>query len=66
MSGLTDRKLCEGCVYWHGASGSDNAYVMCHHLLNTGKRRVVEDGVCKSKKTKRGKKRKYNPFMMEI
>lgn len=54
-----NREQCKGCVYWRGASARYDALTSkcCHHLLDTGKRRVVaEDETCLSRSTKRGKK----------
>lgn len=52
-SANTDR--CRDCRYWKTGDGSYNtgSFCFCHHLLDTGKRRVVgEDGKCKSQKTR--------------
>ena len=43
-------KNCIGCRYWRSGSGAYAGFEssFCHHLLDTNKRRVVEDGECKS------------------
>lgn len=41
-------KRCDSCLYWRSLSSGNECYCACHHLLDTGKRRVEEDGVCKS------------------
>lgn len=44
---MTDPKICEGCEYWRRSSGSH--MFLCHHYLDTNKRRVIaEDNKCKS------------------
>lgn len=40
-------KTCSGCVYWRGSSGGGDH--LCHYYLDTGKRRVKENGVCRSR-----------------
>lgn len=47
----TDPKQCAGCVYWRGANGQRQEMRFCHFLLDTDKRRVVENGVCLSRDT---------------
>ena len=44
---------CRGCVYWRASAGGANyeSMYMCHHLLDTGKRRIDQDGKCLSKTT---------------
>ena len=66
---MDDPKQCAECIYWHGANGEKNnsIYIFCHHYLTTGNRRVHKDGVCYSRTTdKSKKKRRFNPFTMEI
>lgn len=67
---MDDPKQCKDCVYWHDANGGKghSFYEFCHYYLNTGNRRVHKDGVCYSRTTdkRKRKKRKFNPFMMEI
>ena len=43
-------KQCKHCFRWRGANGENAASKMkfCNHMLDTGKRRVEVDGVCKS------------------
>lgn len=49
---MESQKQCKGCVYWRGASGNSGlGTIMCHHMLDTGKRRIDNDGVCGSKTT---------------
>lgn len=46
------QKQCKGCVYWRGANGRGGiGSTMCHHMLDTGKRRIDNDGVCGSRTT---------------
>lgn len=47
---------CEGCLFWRPLSSTSATEKACHHLLDTGKRHVEENGVCKSKKTGEGDK----------
>ena len=44
------KRQCSRCEYWKGCGGHEEANVLkfCHYLLKTDKRRVEEDGVCKS------------------
>ena len=45
------KKQCARCAYWGGTNGHNeinHTFSCCHHLLVTGKRRVEEDGVCRS------------------
>lgn len=53
------KKECKGCVYWRSAQGGGVGDVLhvCHHLLDTGKRRVEKDGKCISRTTERMEKR---------
>lgn len=37
------------CIHWRSLGGSPNNMHACHHLLDTGKRRVVKDGLCMSR-----------------
>ena len=39
---------CEGCIYWRSANGYKRETCFCHHLLDTGRRRVDIDGECQS------------------
>ena len=41
-------RCCGSCRYWSGWGDSENRMHCCMHYLNTGKRRVEVDGVCKS------------------
>lgn len=53
---LNSQKQCKGCVFWKKASatgGTENSLHACHHLLETGKRRIEKDGKCLSRKTER-------------
>lgn len=53
---MADVKQCNTCRYWHSLSGwTGGVSKACNHLLETGRRRVEVDGVCKSCT---GKKRK--------
>lgn len=57
---MTDTKICEGCRFWRVIWDSSTA--VCHQYLDTGKRRVEEDGECLSfqpreTKGKRGRNR---------
>ena len=46
------QKQCKGCIYLKGANGrSGTGTIMCHHMLETGKRRIDNNGVCGSKTT---------------
>ena len=50
-------KQCEKCVYWKGVNGGCNKvhlYHFCSYYLDTGKRRVEIDGICKSIKLRTG------------
>ena len=61
-------KRCEGCVYWRSAQGGGVGDVLhiCHHLLDTGKRRIDKDGKCLSKTTKRHEKlRKMSQMVLK-
>lgn len=42
---------CRGCVYWRSSTGGQGipSLYLCHHLLDTGKRRIDQDGECLSK-----------------
>lgn len=43
-------KECDGCKYWKslacGTYSGNNGTMGCHHLLETGERRKVEQGRC--------------------
>jgi hypothetical protein len=52
---LADTKQCEKCKYWGDVHHAKAGLHFCHHLLETGKRRVQVDGVCMSQKKRRGK-----------
>lgn len=47
---VPDTAKCKGCRYWRRGGGDvDNGLKMCHHLLDTDKRRSVGvDGKCLS------------------
>lgn len=50
---MASQEQCKGCVFWKKASltgGSEGSLHLCHHLLETWKRRIEKDGVCLSKK----------------
>ena len=51
---MSDTTKCKSCQYWRSVWG--NSPAVCHHLLDTGKRRVEVGGVCKSiiRKRKKG------------
>lgn len=52
-----DINQCEGCRYWRGISGC-NSEKCCHYILDTEKRKRMENGVCLSREPearKRGK-----------
>ena len=54
------KKECIGCVFWkkaYATGGTEGSLHMCHHLLETGKRRVEKDGKCISRTTERMKKK---------
>lgn len=51
------REHCNGCVYWKSAGGYRTSARFCHHLLETGKRRVEVGGICRSRTPKEGKER---------
>ena len=55
---MKSQEQCVGCVYWKsGAGGHENTTLfMCHHLLETGKRRIDQNGVCLSRLTSRQQK----------
>ena len=55
-----DPILCKECYYWRtaGCGTAFNSAKFCHHLLETGKRRVEVDGMCKSLLPLTKKKRK--------
>lgn len=62
------KKECIGCVFWKNTytTGCENSLHACHHLLETGKRRIDKDGVCLSRKTERDiKKENKMPKMVE-
>lgn len=63
-----DSQKCNGCVYWQKAQstgGNEESLHICHHLLETGKRRVEQDGQCLSRKTVREiKKERSMPKMV--
>lgn len=65
---MYSQKQCEGCVFWQKAGttgGTENSLHMCHHLLETGKRRIEKDGKCLSRKTERDiKKENKMPKMV--
>lgn len=46
---------CKDCIYWRSIASGSGMHKACHHLLDTNKRRVDEDGVCKSRSVSRGK-----------
>ena len=50
---MSDKSKCKRCRYWRSFWGGSEA--VCHHLLDTDKRRVEVNGVCKSFKA-RGEK----------
>lgn len=51
---MESQKQCVGCVYWRGFWGhSGSGTSVCHHLLDTGKRRIDKKGKCFSKKTEK-------------
>ena len=61
-------KRCKGCVYWKSAQGggTEGTLHICHHLLETGKRRIDQDGKCLSKTTaKQERLRKMSQMVMK-
>ena len=46
---------CKKCIYWRPMAKGVSAASCCHHLLDTGNRRMEVAGVCKSLRL-RGKK----------
>ncbi len=51
---MKSQEQCIGCVFWKKASltgGTEGSLHVCHHLLETGKRRIDQDGVCLSRTT---------------
>lgn len=52
---LADPKQCKQCIYHKPLAGGWNGICACHHLLETGKRREYENGVCLSQKKRRRK-----------
>ena len=49
---MESQKQCQGCLYWKGAR-SGMGTMMCHHMLETGKRRIDQDGKCLSRTTEK-------------
>lgn len=47
-----DTAQCHGCVYWRYIDTAAGGAKCCHCLLDTGHRKVVENGVCKSRREK--------------
>lgn len=46
---MESQKQCIGCMYWRGANGSSGlGTYFCHHMLDTGKRRIDIEGKCHS------------------
>lgn len=43
---------CKGCIYWRSLASGAGFNKACHHLLDTNKRRIDEDGVCKSRRAR--------------
>ena len=48
---MSDTTKCKRCRYWRSFWAKGEA--ACHHLLDTEKRRVEVNGVCKSFKARR-------------
>ena len=41
---------CRGCSYWRGMSSTQvKSVCCCHYMLDTGKRRQMENGKCISR-----------------
>lgn len=49
---MSDTNKCKDCQYWRAAWGTSELH-LCNYLLDTGKRRVEVNGVCKSFNRKR-------------
>ena len=49
---------CKGCIFWRSATGGQGEIHFCNHLLDTGKRRAVEEGVCRSRQLPEKRRRK--------
>lgn len=49
---MESQKQCIGCMYFRGANGNSGLGThFCHHMLDTGKRRIDQEGKCLSWKT---------------
>ena len=57
---MSDVEKCLSCHYWRGANGcnSSESLRLCHHLLDTGKRRKVDEntGECLSRTPRQKRK----------
>ena len=43
---LADVKQCKKCGFWRDGQGGNTGFCFCHHLLDTGKRRVYKGSHC--------------------